>query len=405
MFLFMWKHTIGNRGEGMNGMIFPKTNKQIKGTYLSDNKTKQLLTRIKQNQIAVINHTDLDQIAADGLIEKKVKAIINFSNTLTGKYPTVGLKKVLKAKIPVFDVIEKHKAFHELVDGYDVLIDRNKFTIHFMLQNDKTVTIPMKEWTLEKWEKKNEEAMHNVGYELNRFIDNTLEFAKKEKEFVLKRMDIPPLKTNIHGKHVVVVVRGNNYRKDLFAIRSYIEDYRPILIGVDGGADALLEDGLTPHIIIGDMDSVSDKALRSGAEIIVHAYPDGKAPGLPRVEGIGLQANIIPSLGTSEDVAMLLAYEEGAEIIVALGAHSNMVDFLEKGRKGMASTVLVRMKIGTKLVDAKGVSKLYHPPTHWKNISLLGIAAITPILAITIINHDMIRLLHIIWMNIKMLFM
>jgi len=385
-------------------MIFPKNNKQIKGTFIVDKKTKHLMTRIRPNQIAVIHHDDIDEIAAEALIEKKVKAIINFSKSITGKYPTIGLKKLLEERIPIFDVLQDKESFQQLKDYQEVIIDRKTRQIHFFVHQSKVLTIPMEEWSMKKWKDHYQIAIDNLENELKRFIDNTLDYAAKEKDVVLKAMNIPPLKTKLQGKHVVVVVRGNNYREDLTAIRSYIEDYRPVLIGVDGGADALLEHGLYPDMIIGDMDSVSDKALRCGAEIIVHAYPDGTAPGLDRVNRIGLRAKIVPSLGTSEDVAMLLAYEKQAELIVALGAHSNMIDFLEKGRKGMASTVLVRMKIGTKLVDAKGVSKLYHPRTQWKDLSLLGGAALTPVIAISMINHDMIRILQIMWMNLKMLF-
>ena len=382
-------------------MIFPKNN-NIKANYIADKKTKSLLARIKVNQVAVINHPDIDEIAANGLIEKKIKAVVNFSSSMTGKYPTIGLKKLYHNRIPVFDIDNGQDFFNKLIDNNDLIIDRDKGTVTFpgKVKNEFTV----KEWTNKEIERMLDIANKNIENELNRFIDNTLDYASKEKEFVLKPLKIPQLKSKMKGKHVVVVVRGNNYREDLLAIRPYIEDYKPVLIGVDGGADALLEYGLKPDIIIGDMDSVTDKALKSGAEIIVHAYPDGMAPGLSRVQKAGLKAKMLPALGTSEDVAMLMAFEEKAEIIVALGAHSNMIDFLEKGRKGMASTVLVRMKIGTKLIDAKGVSKLYQPGVNLKALSLMGIAAVTPVIAVSLINQDMVRLLEIVWINIKMLF-
>ena len=135
-----------------------------------------------------------------------------------------------------------------------------------------------------------------------------------------------------------------------------------MLIGVDGGADALLDALASPDLIFGDMDSITDRALRSGAELIVHAFPDGTAPGMARIRELDLEASVIRAPGTSEDIAMLLAYEQQAELIITLGTHTHMIDFLEKGRKGTASTMLVRMKIGGKLIDAKGVSKLYSLP-------------------------------------------
>lgn len=378
--------------------------KRIKGICIVDTRTKHLLARLKPYQIAVINHSDIDEVAAYGLIKCKAKAVINFSTSITGRYPTLGVKKLLDAKIPVIDTIDSKDKFSQIKDQSNVIIDVNKKIIYFLIEKDLEISISYNEWTMEKWIYIYDNSKNNLEFELNTFIDNTLDYASKEKNFVLKPLIIPKLKTKIKGRHVVVVVRGKNYIEDLIAVRSYIEDYKPILIGVDGGADALIENGLKPDIIIGDMDSVTNEALKSKAEILVHAYPNGYAPGVARLNDLGIHAEIISSLGTSEDIAMLLAYEEKATIIVALGAHSNMIDFLEKGRKGMASTMLVRMKIGTNLIDAKGVSMIYQPRIQWKFLSVLSIAAVTPVLAVSLINNDMLNILQIVWINIKMLF-
>jgi uncharacterized membrane-anchored protein len=104
---------------------------------------------------------------------------------------------------------------------------------------------------------------------------------------------------------------------------------------------------------------VSDQALTCGAEVVVHAYRDGRAPGLARVQALGIEPVVFPAAGTSEDVAMLLADDSGAELIVAVGTHVTLVEFLDKGRDGQASTFLTRLRVGGKLVDAKGVSRLY----------------------------------------------
>ena len=204
------------------------------------------------------------------------------------------------------------------------------------------------------------------------------------------------------GKHVVVVVRGSGYKNDLQAIKDYIEDYKPIMIGVDGGADALLEYGYIPDLIIGDMDSITDEALLRGKEILVHAYPDGRAPGMCRIEALGLEAKRLASYGTSEDVAMLLAFEQKAELIVTLGTHTHMIDFLEKGRKGMSSTILVRMKIGGKLVDAKGVSKLYHRPMRWRNLWVVPAAALFPLMMLGLIHPGIRHYANVILAYVKL---
>ena len=208
-----------------------------------------------------------------------------------------------------------------------------------------------------------------------------MEYLKKERDLILDSVGVPDLRTNFSGRQVLMVVRGYNYKEDLLMLKPYIREYRPILIGVDGGADALLENGLKPDLVVGDMDSVTDKALTCGAEIVVHAYPNGKAPGLSRVQELGVDHVVFPAAGTSEDITMLLADEKGAELIVALGTHATLVEFLDKGRAGMSSTFLTRLKVGSKLIDAKGVSKLYRPRiTNWQ-MGLLVVAGLLAMLA------------------------
>ena len=213
--------------------------------------------------------------------------------------------------------------------------------------------------TLQSFEESYEAAKARTGLELERFAENTLEYLREEHQSVLGALGVPDLKTSMRGRQVLVVVRGADFREDLAHLRGYVREMRPVLVGVDGGADALLDFGLRPDLILGDFDSVSDRALRCGAELVVHAYPGGRAPGATSLQALGLPHLTVEASGTSEDVAMLLAYEKGAELIVAVGAHASMVEFLDKGRGGMASTFLTRLKVGQILVDAKGVSKLY----------------------------------------------
>jgi uncharacterized membrane-anchored protein len=138
----------------------------------------------------------------------------------------------------------------------------------------------------------------------------------------------------------------------------------------------LCEFGLQPDLIVGDMDSVSDETLRCGAEVVVHAYRDGNAPGLARVQELGIEPVVFPAAGTSEDVALLLADDKGASLIVAVGTHATLIEFLDKGRAGMASTFLTRLRVGGKLVDAKGVSRLYRSRIRLSTLLLLVFATI-----------------------------
>lgn len=367
---------------------------QIEGFIRLNRSTKKLLQTIEPKQIALIDHEDIDDLAAEGLIKSKVKAVINASPSMSGKYPLNGPFKLLNAGIPIYEI--KTCDFKKFHDGQQV-------TIYESCVAADCFTVPCHSFTQHDWEQRSEMAERNVNEQLHMFIDNTLQYAKQEKQFVTEALALPPLKTAIRYKHVVIVVRGKGYMQDLAAIHHYIMDYKPVLIGVDGGADALMEFGYQPDLIVGDMDSISDQALCSGAELVVHAYPNGHAPGLERTNGLKLPAKIIPAPGTSEDIAMLMAYEKGADMIVTIGAHTHMIDFLEKGRKGMASTMLVRMKIGAKLMDAKGVSLLYHRPVRLRSLWAVSIASMLPIAALGIIHPGFKHMLDIVWMYCRVL--
>jgi uncharacterized membrane-anchored protein len=246
-------------------------------------------------------------------------------------------------------------------------------------------------------------AKNNLNNQYENFVNNTIDYAKKELNIILKKIELPSIKTKIKGRQCLIVVRGQNYKKDLKAIKTYINEKKPVIIGVDGGADAVMEEGYRPDLIIGDMDSVSDKALKSGAEIIVHAYVNGSSPGLKRIESLNLKAKILPAVGTSEDIAMLLAYEEKASLIVAVGTHSNIIDFLEKGRKGMASTFLVRIKVGSILIDAKGVSQLYKQNVRFKYLAQIIAAALIPFTIVFMASPPTVQLIRLIMIKIRIL--
>lgn len=237
---------------------------------------------------------------------------------------------------------------------------------------------------------------------LDHFVKNTLEHAWREKGVILGSLQLPEIETKIADRHVLVVVRGKNYREDLRAITHYIDAEQPVLIGVDGGADVLWEFGCKADIVIGDMDSVSDDVLKCAGEIVVHAYPDGLAPGMERIKQLGLKAAVFSAPGMSEDIAFLLAYAKKARLIVAVGAHSSMIDFLEKGRSGMASTFLVRLKIGEKLVDAKGVSQLYKKSPGFKFIAPLIIAAFLPVAVLIALSPWVQHLLRLFILRLRL---
>ena len=242
----------------------------------------------------------------------------------------------------------------------------------------------------------------NLGSELEKFVINTLEYALKERHMILGGVSVPDIGVDIKGRQCLIAIRGANYLEDLEAVNSYIREARPTLIAVDGGADALIDRGFIPDIIIGDMDSVSDRALRCGAALVAHAYADGRSPGAERLKQAGLPHHVISCPGTSEDVAMLMAYQAGASLIVAVGSHSNMRDFLEKGRPGMGSTFLVRLLVGSILVDARGASQLYRSRLSPLAVLWIVLAACVPLAVLWRLSSPLASMARLVWLRLRL---
>lgn len=372
----------------------PAGGRPLRGRARVDRRTKRLVSRLRPGEIAVIDHPDLDEVAAAALLERRVRAVVNASSSLSARYPNSGPLRLLEAGVPVLD--DLGTSLLDLIGEGDLLEIRGHQVI-----KDGAVVARGRRLTPEVVADRMAALRGNLALELARFLRNTLEHAEKETAFFFQPIEVPPLRTALAGRHALVVVRGHHYKDDLRTIRGYVRDERPVLIAVDGGADALLEYGLRPDLIVGDMDSVSDGALSCGAELVVHAYPDGYAPGLSRVHALGGRAHLIRSPGTSEDVALLLAHELGATLIVAVGTHSNLLDFLEKGRSGMASTLLVRMRVGARLVDARGVSLLYRRPLRTRDLWHLMLAALVPITVAAALAPTPRGLFYLWWMQLR----
>ncbi|MFC7596602.1 putative cytokinetic ring protein SteA [Terrabacter sp. GCM10028922] len=364
----------------------------VVGTARVDRRTKSLTKRLQPGDIAVIDHPDLDKVSADALLSARPAGVVNASASITGRYPNLGPQILVEAGIPVLDaagpdVMAVTEGQVLRLDGADLWSGESKVATGTLLD-------------VEAVQSQMHEARAGLAVQIEAFATNTMEFIRKERDLLLDGVGIPPITTELDGRHCLIVVRGYHYREDLDMLRPYIREYRPVLIGVDGGADAILESGHQPDLIVGDMDSVSDAALRCGAEVVVHAYRDGRAPGLARVEMLGIEPVVFPAAGTSEDVAMLLADDAGAELIVAVGSHVTLVEFLDKGRDGQASTFLTRLRVGGKLVDAKGVSRLYRariPGRLLVTMLLVGVLAFIAALASTPAGQAWLQVLAARW--------
>ncbi|MFH1538532.1 MAG: putative cytokinetic ring protein SteA [bacterium] len=352
---------------------------RFSGPVKIDRRTKNLVRRLQPDDIACIVHDDLDVVAAENLVERRPAGIINCLHSITGKYVNRGPFLLLDAGIPLVDGVGTDilKALSE-GDIVDVVDGR-------VLTNGGEAGMGT-EQTYATLNKLNQVARENLEFQIEQFADNTLSFLKKEKALLHGDLKAKHLPLNFAGRHVLVVVRGPDFKQDLETINNYIREKNPVLVAVDGGADALMEMRYKPDVILGDMDSVSDETLRTGALLIVHAYESGEAPGTERLERELLPYYTLSSIGTSEDLALLLAHEFGADIIVLVGSHFSMDEFLSKGRGGMASTFLTRLRVGSILVDAKGVSKLYSGKVHPILLVYLILAAAFPVLAILFVS-------------------
>ncbi|HEX4901869.1 MAG TPA: putative cytokinetic ring protein SteA, partial [Acidimicrobiales bacterium] len=344
--------------------------------------------------IAVIDHEDLDPVAAETLAAAQPACVVNAASSMTGRYPNVGPLILTAAGIPLVD--GAGAAVMDIEEGSPITVRDGRVCI-----GDDEVAVGERQ-THDGLQERIALARATMGAELERFAENTLRYIQSEGHLLIDEPDVPEVPgIDFRGRHVLIVVRGLGYKDDLDLLRrsGYIADQKPVLIAVDGGADALLEVGRTPDVIIGDMDSVSERALRCGARLIVHGYRDGRAPGAPRLDDLGLEYEVYGSEGTSEDIAMLLAYQKGCELIVAVGTHNSMVEFLDKGRAGMASTFLVRMKVGMMLVDAKGVSRLYRSTVRTRDLLLLVLAAVFTMVVIVLVSEPIRLVIRTSWVN------
>jgi uncharacterized membrane-anchored protein len=342
-----------------------------------DRKTKNITKRLNPGEIAIIDHSDLDRVSAEELIRRKVAAVVNAAVSITGRYPNLGPQLLLDAGIPVVDDVG-HDVLVKVTDGAVIRLDDETLYL------GDTVVAKGTPLTRESVQAAMAEARSMVGVQIESFAANTLEFLRREHELLTDGIRPPEMDTDMSGRHVLVVVRGYHYREDLAALRPYIREYKPVMVAVDGGADALMiEAGYQPDAIFGDMDSVSDEALCCGAELVVHAYPDGRAPGLARVRELGLDAVTCPAPGTSEDIALLVADAKGASLIAVVGTHHTLEEFLDKGRPGMSSTFITHLRVAGKLVNARGIHQLYHSRISiWSLLVLVLAAAVTILVAV-----------------------
>ena len=359
-------------------------------------RTKRLVKRLSPGDIAVIDHAEIDRVSGEDLVATGVGCVLNCSRSASPRYGNQGPVIITDSGIHLVDM-PSAPLFDVLKDGEEVTVRDGR-----LFRGEELI------WEGEVQDRDTVKAAYEagrrgIGEALEAFAENTLTHIREERELVSGNLDLPELTTKMRDRPVLVVVRGVDHKKDLHALRPYVRDMKPVLIGVDSGADAILEQGHRPDMIVGDMDSATDRALRSGAELVVHAYPDGRAPGRDRLDRLGLDYKVVPAPATSEDVAMLMAAEKGAELIVSVGSHFNLVEFLEKNRAGMSSTFLTRLRVGEILVDAKGVSRLYRPSAGRGPILVVTLAAFITLVIVVATSPTLGALADLLWLKLQVL--
>jgi uncharacterized membrane-anchored protein len=368
--------------------------REVSGPARLGRRTKRLVKTLQPGAIAVLDHRDLDRVSAEDLIAAGVRAVCNCSPSSTGAYPNMGPLLLVQAGVHLIDLPDD-QLFNALRDGEQItlrgadVVRGTKVLVRGIVQEPEAVRAAT------------DERRREIGDALEAFAQNTIEHMLEERELLSGRIELPRFQTDFRDRPALIVVRGVDHQKDLRALRPYIRDVKPAILAVDGGANALLAEGFKPDMIVGDMDSATEDALRCGAELVVHAYPDGRAPGRNVLESLDLPYKLVPAPGTSQDVAMLIAAEKGAQLIVSVGSQFNLVEFLDKNRRGMASTFLTRLRLGEILVDAKGVSRLYRPQPGVLPLVLVALAGLLCLAAIIVLTPALRDVADLLWLKLE----
>ena len=376
----------------------------VSGPVRSGRRTKLLVKHLVRGDVALIDHEDIDRVSAEELIAAGVAAVLNCAASSSGTYPNLGPQLLVEAGILLVDMPDD--SLFELLDDGDPLVvvaeGPAEGTVAEVLRRGELLASG-DVLGVERVRAETDARRKEIGEALERFAHNTIEHMREERELLAGRIELPRFQTDFRDRSTLVVVRGVDHQRDLHALRPFIRDKRPVIVAVDGGAEALLEEGLTPDMIVGDMDSAGEAALRCGAELVVHSYPDGRAPGRARLEEMGVPFKLVPAPGTSQDVAMLIAAEKGARLIVSVGSQFNLVEFLDRNRKGMSSTFLTRLRIGEILVDAKGVSRLYRPQPGLTPLLVVIAAGLVALIAVVWMTPALRDVANLLWLKLQLL--
>ncbi|QNK83341.1 putative cytokinetic ring protein SteA [Nakamurella sp. PAMC28650] len=364
----------------------------VTGVARVSRRSDTLLSRLGDGDIAVIDHIDIDRATADAMVKSGVTAVVNSAPSISGRYPNLGPEILVASGVILIDDVGE-KIFSRIKDGSKLRIDGAA-----VYQGEELIAEGI-EQSPESVADLLIEAKAGMSAQLEAFAANAIEYMKRERTLLLDGVGIPEISTRIAGRQVLIVAAGADTRAELKSLKKYISDYHPVLVGVDGGADALRQAGYKPNLIIGNPEEIGPDTLRGGAEVVIPADVDGHAPGLERLQDLGLGAVTFPATGTTEDLALLLVDAREASLIVTVGMHTTLTDLLDH-KGGAASTFLVRMRVANKIVEAPAVARLYKARISWWLVAMLmivAIAAIVGALLVSDVSHTYLDLARQWW--------
>jgi uncharacterized membrane-anchored protein len=353
----------------------------VTGVARVDRHTESLLRRLRRGDVVVLDQVDLDRATADALVAAEVGAVVNASPSISGRFPNLGPEILVDAGIPLVDAVGT-EVLHAVKDGARVRVHDG-----VVYAGDRVVAEGVAQ-TSESVADALVEAKSGLAHQLEAFAANTIEFMRRERALLLDGVGVPDVEADLTGRQVLVVAAGYDHVADLARLRRFIKEYRPRLVGVGAGADALLAAGHKPDLIVGNPAEVSNEALTCGADVVVPAFTDGHAPGLHRVQDLGAGAVTFPSSANAEDLALLLAHHGGASMIITVGLSATMTEFLDRGRSGSnASTFLTRLQTGGQVVDGRVVASLYRTRLSGWVVAFLMLAVVVAVVAALTVSH------------------
>jgi uncharacterized membrane-anchored protein len=355
----------------------------VVGTARVDRDIDRLLRRVCPGDIVVLDVLDLDRITADALVDAEIAAVVNASPSVSGRYPNLGPEVLVSNGVTLIDETGP-EVFRKIKDGAKVRLynggvySGDRRLIHGTERTDQEIADLM------------QEAKSGLVSHLEAFAGNTIEFIRSESPLLIDGIGIPDVDIDLRRRHVVVVADEDHAADDLKRLKPFIKEYQPVLIGVGTGAEVLRKAGYRPQLIVGDPNELSTEVLKCGAQVVLPADADGHAPGLERIQDLGVGAMTFPAAGAPTDLALLLADHHGAALLVTAGHSANIETFFDRARQqSNPSTFLTRLRVGEKVVDAKAVATLYHNRISGGAIALLILTMlITVIVALWVSRTD-----------------